>query len=237
MFSPLAHTVPETIIPTNKVRDSPVITPFHDDHYMLVRQTYTPVATNTEFESLKDPIETEETQTLSPRTTPLSPDYTPASPNYTIDTPHSDAESKPIEAPETRIASPSDSTLPLPPDHLLTRTSPTPTPSRAFYYRSNARMVEPEDEGLSSEGEEATSEQQQQAVLVEDTTMDEPLGLGYKASRRRTLELAKDPVPSQDIIELYDRSAAAIGEIHSQHFRLGSLKRGQEQATITFGAL
>ncbi|GKE86008.1 hypothetical protein Tco_1559750, partial [Tanacetum coccineum] len=141
MFSPSAYTVPETITPTNKVRDSPVITPFHDDPYMLVRQTYTPVATNTESESLKDPIETKETQPLSPRTIPLSPDYTLASPDYTIDTPHSDEESKPIEAPETRTDSPSDSTSPLSLDHPLTQTSPTPTPSRAFYYCSNARMA------------------------------------------------------------------------------------------------
>nr|GEY65469.1 hypothetical protein [Tanacetum cinerariifolium] len=41
----------------------------------------------------------------------------------------------------------------------------------------------------------------------------------------------------RDIIELYDRSTAVKGEIHSQRFRLWILKRGQEQATITFGAL
>ncbi|GJY66969.1 hypothetical protein Tco_0469207 [Tanacetum coccineum] len=37
----------------------------------------------------------------------------------------------------------------------------------------------------------------------------------------------------QDITKLYDRSVAVKGEIHSQHFRLGS----QEQGTITFGTL
>ncbi|GKA37746.1 hypothetical protein Tco_0724311 [Tanacetum coccineum] len=136
MSSSSAHTVPETITPTDRVRDSPMITPFHDDLYMLVRQAYTPDATDTEFEPLEDPIETEETQPLSPRTTPLAPDYTLASPDYTPDTPYLDEESGPIEAPETTTASPSDSTSPLSPDHPLTQTSPTPTPSRAFYYRS-----------------------------------------------------------------------------------------------------
>nr|GEV14668.1 hypothetical protein [Tanacetum cinerariifolium] len=51
------------------------------------------------------------------------------------------------------------------------------------------------DEGPSLEGEEVTSEQQQ-AVSVKNTVADEPLGLGYKATRRHALELAEDPVPS-----------------------------------------
>nr|GEU92340.1 protein kinase-like domain-containing protein [Tanacetum cinerariifolium] len=40
-----------------------------------------------------------------------------------------------------------------------------------------------------------------------------------------------------DITDLYNRSAAVRGEIHSQRFRLGSLKQGQEQANIIFGSL
>ncbi|GKB89719.1 hypothetical protein Tco_0961991 [Tanacetum coccineum] len=40
-----------------------------------------------------------------------------------------------------------------------------------------------------------------------------------------------------DITKLNDRSAVVRGKIHSQRFRLGSLEREQEQATITFGAL
>ncbi|GKA69379.1 hypothetical protein Tco_0775443, partial [Tanacetum coccineum] len=108
MSSP-AHTVPETITPTDRARDSLVITPLHDDPYILVRQAYTPIATDIKSEPLEDPIETEETQPLSPRTAPLSPDYTLASSDYTPNTPHSDEESKPMEASETRTASPSDS--------------------------------------------------------------------------------------------------------------------------------
>nr|GEZ33668.1 retrovirus-related Pol polyprotein LINE-1 [Tanacetum cinerariifolium] len=52
-----------------------------------------------------------------------------------------------------------------------------------------------EDEGIGSE-EEAASEGQQQAVLVVDTAADEPLGLGYGASRRRELALGKGSVHS-----------------------------------------
>ncbi|GKA97771.1 hypothetical protein Tco_0825665, partial [Tanacetum coccineum] len=168
------------------------------------------------------------------------------SPDYTPDTPHSDEESEPIEASETKTASPLDSTSPLSPNHTLTQTSPTPTPSRAFYYCSIAHMAyetpslsasptsslthliwkryrgssesildaeieddeleaegassgseESKDEGPGSKGEEdASEEEQQQAVKVEDTTADKPLGLGYRAARRCALELAKDPVPS-----------------------------------------
>ncbi|GKD73287.1 hypothetical protein Tco_1331569 [Tanacetum coccineum] len=141
MSTPSTSTVPETIPPTDRARDSSVITPLHDDPYMLVRQAYTPIATYIESEPFEDPIKTEEAQPLSPRAAPLSLDYTPASPDYTPNTPHTDEESKPMEASETRTASPSDSTSPLSPDHPLTQTSPTPIPSRPFFYRITTRMV------------------------------------------------------------------------------------------------
>nr|GEV88468.1 putative reverse transcriptase domain-containing protein [Tanacetum cinerariifolium] len=76
-----------------------------------------------------------------PRVAPLSPDYTLASQDYTPDTPYSDEDSEPMEASETKTASPSGSTSSLFPDHLLTQTSPTSKPSRAFNYCSTARMV------------------------------------------------------------------------------------------------
>ncbi|GJR93286.1 hypothetical protein Tco_0265460 [Tanacetum coccineum] len=113
----------EATTPIDRARDFLVITLINDDPYVLVRQAYTPIATDIESEPF------EETQPLSPRAAPLSPDYTPASLDYTPNTPHSDKESEPIEASETSTASPSDSTLPLSPDHPLTQTSPTPIPS------------------------------------------------------------------------------------------------------------
>ncbi|GKD85069.1 hypothetical protein Tco_1356223, partial [Tanacetum coccineum] len=111
---PSAYTALETTIPIDRSRDTSVITPFHDDPYVLVRQAYTPIATDIESEPF------EEIQPLSSRAAPLSPDYTSASPYYTSDTSHSDGESEPMEASKTRTASPSDSTLPLSPDHPLT---------------------------------------------------------------------------------------------------------------------
>ncbi|GJV55104.1 hypothetical protein Tco_1456109 [Tanacetum coccineum] len=93
MSSPSTHTVPKTITPTNRARDSPVITPLHDDSYMLVRQAYTPIAMNIESKPFEDTIETKETKPLSPRVAPLSPDYTLASLYYTPDTLHLDEDS------------------------------------------------------------------------------------------------------------------------------------------------
>ncbi|GJT42651.1 hypothetical protein Tco_0951366 [Tanacetum coccineum] len=115
---------------------------FHDDPYILVRQAYTSTITDTESEPFKDSIEIEDPQSLPITSAPIpSPDYTPA-------TPHTDEESKPMEASETRVAlphfntPPSDSTSPLSLDlPLPTQTSLIPTPSRAYYYRSTARMA------------------------------------------------------------------------------------------------
>ncbi|GJT02780.1 hypothetical protein Tco_0823949 [Tanacetum coccineum] len=267
MSSP-AYTDTETISLTDGVRSSLVPTPIHDDPYMLVRHAYTSTITYTKFEPFEDPIETEEPQSLPITSAPIP------SPNYTPATPHLDEELEPMEASETRTTSPSDTTSPLSPNHLLTQTSPTPISSRAFFYHNIACMAvriqptlslgistrvteamtlspssfckryrssyktpsssaspassptlplrkryqgtfkpildtetegdeskaegtgseseESEDEGPGSESEEAASEdQQQQAILVKDTTADEPLGLGYGAARCHAIELAK----------------------------------------------
>nr|GEZ54614.1 hypothetical protein [Tanacetum cinerariifolium] len=129
--------------------------------------------------------------------------------NYTPDTPHSDEESEPIEASETRTASPSDSTLPI--ARKVVRTQPTLSPgisagvteamalSPSLFRKRGIEVLlildtetkgdeskaqgtiseseESEDEGPGSKGEEAASEEKQQAVLVEDTATYKPLGL------------------------------------------------------------
>ncbi|GJX54743.1 hypothetical protein Tco_0283112 [Tanacetum coccineum] len=62
---------------------------------------------------------------------------------------------------------------------------------------TGSESEELEEEGPGLEGEEvAFKDQQQKAVLVEGTAADEPRGLGYKAARRRALELAEGPEPS-----------------------------------------
>ncbi|GJV05647.1 hypothetical protein Tco_1343303, partial [Tanacetum coccineum] len=168
---------------------------------------------------------------------------------------------------------------------------------------------ESKDVGPSSRSEEAASEDQQQAVPVEGTAANKPKDLGYKAARRRVLELVEGFVPStfvighssrsvpeqrvadetssftsdypnsyyssrwdeflevraqlelhgrilhdhthsldalllalfegyrRDFTRLFARSEAVHDEIHLQCFRLLSLERGQEEATIISGAL
>ncbi|GKB04670.1 hypothetical protein Tco_0832865 [Tanacetum coccineum] len=118
MYSP-AHPDIETTLPVGGARGSPVPTPFHDNPYMLLRQTYTSTIMDTESEPFEDPIYTKDHQSLPISSAPIpSPDYTPA-------TSHTDEDSKPMEAFKTRVAlphsttSPSDPTSPLSPDHIL----------------------------------------------------------------------------------------------------------------------
>ncbi|GJW27046.1 hypothetical protein Tco_0040857 [Tanacetum coccineum] len=379
MSSPSTPTIPEIITPTSRARDPPVITPFHNDPYMIVRRAYTPIAMDIKSDPFEDPIETEETHPLSPRAAPLSPDYYPSSPDYTPNTSHSDEELEPMEASETRTVSPSDSTSPLSPDHPLTQTSPTPTPSRVSYCHSTTCMAvrtqptlspgisaklteamalsptsfskrcissyetssssaspassptfpirkryrgtsepildtetegdelkaegtgseseESKDEGPGSKSKEAASKGQQQSVPEQqrvdetptprlptrpiwvdpeddtvyiDIEFDAPpvhapfqtptlldwssgsllvspasLTVSSPVASLVTTPAATITVDEDEFLEgygrdftrLFARSEAVCNEIHSQCFRLGSLERGQEHATISFGAL
>ncbi|GKG04401.1 hypothetical protein Tco_0314788, partial [Tanacetum coccineum] len=118
MSSP-AHTDIETTSPVGGARGSPVPTPFHDDPYMLVIQAYTSIIMDTKSEPFEDLIENEDHQSLPISSAPIP------SPNYRPATVHTDKESEPMEASETRVASPhsttspSDSILLLSPDHPL----------------------------------------------------------------------------------------------------------------------
>ncbi|GKC65696.1 hypothetical protein Tco_1098294, partial [Tanacetum coccineum] len=51
-------------------------------------------------------------------------------------------------------------------------------------------------DGKDEKGEEAAPEGQQQTVLVVGTTVSEPLGLRYKAARRRALESMEEIAPN-----------------------------------------
>ncbi|GJU24366.1 hypothetical protein Tco_1162987 [Tanacetum coccineum] len=198
MSSPSAPTVPETIKSKAKCKS--------------------PIATDIEFEPFEDPIEIEETQLLYYRAAPLLPNYTLAAPDYTLDTPHSDEDSEPMESFVTRIASPSGSTSPLSPTPSSSA-SPASSPILPIQKRywgtsepildtetegdeseaegTGSESEESEGEGPGSEGEEAAYEdQQQQAIPVEDTAADEPLGLGYGTARRCVIELAEGLTPS-----------------------------------------
>ncbi|GKD18397.1 hypothetical protein Tco_1207555 [Tanacetum coccineum] len=228
---------------------SPV--PSSDDLHLTVGQAHTPATVDTESEPEEAPSETEEFEASEPSDTRITSSHSSAS---------------------------SDSTAPLSPDHPLTQTSPTPTPTRVLFHRKTARMTvrtqstlspgmsaqiaeaaalspslfrkryrssyeipspssspilpirkryrgtselveDTEDESLDSDDEregsedeghgsedegpgseeaeeEVAPEGQQQAVPAEDTVVDEPLGLGYGALRRRELVVGEGEMPS-----------------------------------------
>nr|GFC37847.1 hypothetical protein [Tanacetum cinerariifolium] len=103
--------------------------------------------------------------------------------------------------------------------------------------------------------EEAALKGQQQVVPLVRTVVDEPLGHGYGALRRRMqLKLHRsilrdhtqrlDALPptlfkgyDRDLRELYTVSREARDKFFSQHYRLKFLEHEQERATVTFGAL
>ncbi|GKA33034.1 hypothetical protein Tco_0719401 [Tanacetum coccineum] len=118
----------------DKAQNSRVPPPFPEDPYEAIRQACL-VETDTESEPSEDPIDTEipelpyDVASVSPTTLP---DSTPPACHT--------EESKDSDTSGARSTS-SDSTAPLSPDHLLTRTSPTPTPTRALFHRRTARMT------------------------------------------------------------------------------------------------
>ncbi|GJZ02135.1 hypothetical protein Tco_0520096 [Tanacetum coccineum] len=123
---------PESSTQADRAQSSRLPVPFLEDPYEVIRQAFL-VETDTESKPSKDPIDTETTKSpydvASP--TPL-PDSTPPACHT--------EESKDSDTSGARSTS-SDSTAPLSPDHPLTRTSPTPTPTRASFHRRTARIT------------------------------------------------------------------------------------------------
>ncbi|GJW36130.1 hypothetical protein Tco_0059050 [Tanacetum coccineum] len=231
MSSPSSHIVPETITPTDRTRDSLVITPLHDDPYMLVRQAYIPIPINTKFDPFEDLIETKETQPLSPRAAPLSPDYTPASLDYTSDIPHTDKDTARMAVHTQPTLSPDISArvteaMALSPSSFYTETEDDESEAKGTGLESQ----ESKDEGPDSESEEAASEEQQQAVSVEDAVADEPLGLRYRAARLRALELAEGPAPYIECVMPLVR--ALVQTLTSHEWSSGSLPISLTSLTV-----
>ncbi|GKE28583.1 hypothetical protein Tco_1443967, partial [Tanacetum coccineum] len=113
-------------------QSSRVPAPFPVDPCEAIRQAYL-VETDTESEPFEEPIETE---------TPESP-HTLASPTslpYSIPPAWHAGDSEDSNTSGARSTS-SDSTAPLSPDHPLTRTSPTYTPTRSSFHRRTVRMT------------------------------------------------------------------------------------------------
>ncbi|GKE15542.1 hypothetical protein Tco_1423119 [Tanacetum coccineum] len=119
---------PESSTQADGAQSSRVPAPFPEDPYEAIRQACL-VETDTESEPSEDPIDTE---------TPESP-HAVASPTPLPDSTPPACHTKESEDSDTSDArsTSSDSTAPLSPDHLLTCTSPTPTPTRAsFHYKT-----------------------------------------------------------------------------------------------------
>ncbi|GKC73206.1 hypothetical protein Tco_1119089 [Tanacetum coccineum] len=106
--------------------------PFPEDLCEAIRQACL-VETNTESEPYKDPITTETPKSPHDVASPTSlPDSTPPACHT--------EELEDSDMPGARSTS-SDSTAPLSPDHPLTHTSPTPTPTRASFHHRTVRMT------------------------------------------------------------------------------------------------
>nr|GEX86267.1 hypothetical protein [Tanacetum cinerariifolium] len=210
------------------IEPSPVLP--SDDPYLIVRHTHTPVAIDTEFEPKEAPLETEEFQPLAARTAPPSSDHNPISSDYTPVSLLIDEEFEASKPSNTRISSshstaPSDSTTPLSPiTHSLRKHAPYAFSIFVLSYRSSYETPSPssspilpirkryqEDKGLSLEEEEEEEDApkgQQQAVLVVDTVVDEPLGPCYGALRRHESALGEGSVPSKSEARQSSRSAS-----------------------------
>ncbi|GJW34696.1 hypothetical protein Tco_0057616 [Tanacetum coccineum] len=117
----------ETITQVDGAQSSRVPTPLHDDPCVAVRHAQL-VDTDVELELEEAPLEAEESQPLGSRV------------------PLTDEEFEASETSDTRTTSShssasSNSTTSLSPNHPLTQVSPTPTPTRASFYRRTARMT------------------------------------------------------------------------------------------------
>ncbi|GKE18590.1 hypothetical protein Tco_1426167, partial [Tanacetum coccineum] len=179
---------------------SPV--PSSDDLHLTVGQAHTPATVDTESEPEEAPSETEEFKASEPSDTMITTSHSSASSDYTA---------------------------PLSPDHPLTQTLPTSTPTQVSFHRRTTRMVvrtqptlslgmlariaeatalspssfHTEDESLDlgteregSEDEGPGSEDEGPGSKDEGPVMDEPLGLGYRALRRRELVVGEGDMPN-----------------------------------------
>ncbi|GJS39267.1 hypothetical protein Tco_0564310 [Tanacetum coccineum] len=128
----MCHILGVLLTKVDRSQSSRVPTPFLEDLYEAIRQACL-VKTNTESEPSEDPIDTK---------TPESP-YAVASPTPLPNSTPPACHTKESEDSDTsgKRSTSSDSTTPLSPDHPLTRTLPTPTPTHASFHRRTARVT------------------------------------------------------------------------------------------------
>ncbi|GJZ66466.1 hypothetical protein Tco_0623162 [Tanacetum coccineum] len=243
VVSTLTHFDSEIISQTVRAQSCRVPTPLPDDPYVAVRQAHL-ADTDTESRPVEDIRETEVPQPLLilPSLVPSSDDlhltvgqaHTPATVDTESEPEEASSKTKEFEAYEpsdtgitsSHSSASSDSTTPLSPNHPLTQTSPTPTPTRVLSYRRTTRMAvhtQPTlSPGMSARIAEAAALspssfrkryrspyeipsppssptlpiRKRYRVLAEDTVVDEPLGLSYGALRRRELVVREGEMPS-----------------------------------------
>ncbi|GKD88807.1 hypothetical protein Tco_1364314, partial [Tanacetum coccineum] len=207
----------ETIPPTDRARDSPEFqppftrsAPLSSDHTpILPDRTLVSPLTDEEFEASKP----SDTRITSPHSTTSPDSTTPLSPDHLL------TQTAPTPTPARalfyrRIARMAVRTQPAMPPSLSARVTEAMTLSPSSFrkrYMSSYETPSPSPTLASPqtlplwkrtrvpahrEREETAPGDQQQPAPVEDTVMDEPLGLGFGAARRRTLELAEDATPS-----------------------------------------
>nr|GFC15270.1 hypothetical protein [Tanacetum cinerariifolium] len=151
--------------------------------------------------------------------------HTPATIDTKSDLEEAPSKTKEFEASkpsDTKITSPYftaplDFTTLSSPDHPVAQTSHALTQASYYHMADNSSDLDTKREGLvdeipgsedgghgskdecpgsEEEDEEAAPEGQQQAVLILDTAIKEPLGLGYEALRRHELALGEGSRPS-----------------------------------------
>ncbi|GKC13928.1 hypothetical protein Tco_1010710, partial [Tanacetum coccineum] len=127
VMSTLAYVDSETITHADGAQSSRVPVRLPDDPYVAVRQAQL-VDTDTKSEPEEAPSEAEESQPLGSRVPLMGEEFEASEPSGTR-----------IISSYTLASS--DSTTPLSPDHPLTHVSPTPTPTRASFYRRTTCMT------------------------------------------------------------------------------------------------
>ncbi|GKC19178.1 hypothetical protein Tco_1021328 [Tanacetum coccineum] len=188
LFGELRWVLSISFVKTDEAQSPRVPVPFLKDPYEAIRQAYL--------------VETK---------TPESP-YTVALPTLLPDSipPTHHAKDSVDSNTSGARSTPSDSTAPLSPDHLLTHALPTLVPSIRRTARMAVRVPPAMSPGLSASiayvaaiveslglGEDAAIlEGQQRVAPVMETAMGERLGLSYGALRRYEIALGEGRMPS-----------------------------------------
>ncbi|GKC42802.1 hypothetical protein Tco_1060524 [Tanacetum coccineum] len=175
VMSTPAYADSKTITKADGAQSSRMPAPLPDDPYVAVRQAHL-VDTDTESELDEAPLEAEDSQPLGSSVPLMSEEFEASKPSDT------DSEGDELGDEDTE-------------EDREDESSDSDDEREGRSLDDEGQGLEKEGPGMEEEGE-AIPEGQQQAVPAADTTMGEPLGLGYEALRRRELAMGEDQVPS-----------------------------------------